>query len=511
MGALRDGRKPRQVPPRTDQARGTNRTASLKFSGQSPVSAAGLLSVQALAGNRAATRLAQGNGGHLAVQREGGGSGVGVQEREAPSLQEQVDQFVAGHGPPVEEGALPAPQNVEKAKEEVSGAQSEVGDLGVGRGGPLEEWVRREQGGAGGAEQAVSEIQESRGDLNLDSPSPQGRTEPTKLSRGQRFKKAMSNFGTSAKEKLGAFGGWAWGGLKDFGNWASGGLKGLGKSIAGAFDREGRHDKAAMGAAAGGIGAPLVGHAGDVMTVGSSVVDNPATNWSANLVGGSGAVDKLQGAGSAIGHTGSEASSAGSNAPTLEHPGDFAHSFTAGGFELAHSIASVAGLFFSALKAAFDIRSLVSSIRVIRGLKKAKQDAIGSGASPNLVHAVDYAIRQKYEKVIKRAIGAAAALATVGVGLAILIANPVGAGLAAMILGGIGAGVFLYKLGRFIYKKIRDRQGKKRGDMARLLFNQLRTHDALARDAVRALHLDPDTLADDPKGYDKIFRKLKSA
>jgi hypothetical protein len=151
-------------------------------------------------------------------------------------------------------------------------------------------------------------------------------------------------------------------------------------------------------------------------------------------------------------------------------------------------------------------------VRVIKGLKDAKRAAARAGASPDLVEAVDYAIRQKYEKLIKRALGAAVTLAAVGTALAILIANPVGASLAAVILGGIGAGFFLYKLGRWAWKKWKTEiLGEKRKKMAQRLYNQLRTEDVLAVEAVRSLHLVPETLRHTPDGPRLIARKLKSA
>lgn len=195
-------------------------------------------------------------------------------------------------------------------------------------------------------------------------------------------------------------------------------------------------------------------------------------------------------------------------------------SATAGGFELAHQIAGVAGIFFSALKAALDIRSLVSSIRVLRDLKKAKKEAAKAAdefwgdpeAKKEVVAMVDYAIRQKYEKVIKRAIGTVTTLAALGTALAILIANPVGASLAAIIIGGLGASVFVYKIGRWAWKKWKTESlGKKRGEIARKLHAQISLGDSLAIEAVRALHLDPDVVAGSPNGAALIKRKLKSS
>jgi hypothetical protein len=174
--------------------------------------------------------------------------------------------------------------------------------------------------------------------------------------------------------------------------------------------------------------------------------------------------------------------------------------------------ASVVGIFFSSIKAALDLRSVLSTVRVLKGLRDAERAAVEAGADPLVVEAVKYAIHQKYEKLVKRALGATVALATLGAGLAVLIANPAGAALAAVILGGVGAGFFLYKLGRWAWKKWKTKTlGVKRKEMARALFNHLRLGDQLAVAAVRSLHLDPDAIALAPHGAALIERKLKSA
>ncbi|HTW97959.1 MAG TPA: hypothetical protein VMD59_04240 [Acidimicrobiales bacterium] len=172
---------------------------------------------------------------------------------------------------------------------------------------------------------------------------------------------------------------------------------------------------------------------------------------------------------SQIGHDASTAATSSTDA-TLEHPSELIHSFGAGGLELAHQVASVVGIFFSRLEAALDLRSLIGSVRA------AKAEVLALPAAGSLVEAIDYAIRQKYEKIVKRAFGAAAALAGLGVGLAILITNPVGAALAAMIIGGVGAAAFAYKIGRWAWKKWRTKDlGQKRKDIATLLYKQART------------------------------------
>jgi hypothetical protein len=261
----------------------------------------------------------------------------------------------------------------------------------------------------------------------------------------------------------------------------------------------------------------VAGHLGYALAAGQGIVENRFTEGTARMVGGATAAHQVRETGGQIGQVGQAASP---TSATLEHPGDFAHSFTAGGFELAHQIAGVVGIFFSALKAALDIRSLVSSVRVIRALKEAKEEARGQiddlspdpDANKEVIEMIDYAIRQKYEKVIKRAIGSVTALAALGTALAILIANPVGAPLAAVIIGALGASVLVYKIGRWGWKKWQTQTlGKKRAGIAHALYAQVMLDNDLAVEAVRALHLDPDVVKRTPNGGALILRKLKSA
>jgi hypothetical protein len=261
----------------------------------------------------------------------------------------------------------------------------------------------------------------------------------------------------------------------------------------------------------GGIGAPVLGHTSDVLATTQGVVDNPVTADIAGSLGGHEASKGVHEAGAAIGGA---RESTEATTTTLDHPAEFGRSVTGGGFEALHAVASVVGIFFSALKAALDFRSLVSSIRVYRALKQARAQARVLGTTPTLVEAVEYAIKQKYEKIFKRAFGTAVALAALGTGLAILIANPVGASLAALIIGGIGASMFVYKVGRWAWKKWATQTlGEKRQKMASRLYNQMLTNDVMALEAVRSLHLDPVEVrqAGDTKGPALIFRKLRSA
>jgi hypothetical protein len=430
------------------------------------------------AGNRAVTGTVQRlreHGGSRPVQRgptdvltEPASEEVGS----GPSMQRVIDEQVNAL-PPVEDGPLVEPEQATRAQEQVDAARDDVQELGGVDNDSVRPWVEKDVGAGGeDVKPVVEEIQGSQGDLDLPAP--------TKPSLGSRIKSGVGR----------AFG-WMGGKLSSGGKWigkqASDAGSAIKTSFQTAFGREGRRDKGALGQAVAGIAVPVGGHGASVMNAGQQVVDNPATQGAAKLVDGAGAAQKVGHVGESVGR---------------------AQSAAAGGLEIAHHVAAVVGPFFAAIKAALDIRSVVSTMRVIKGLKEAKRTALQSGASPRLVEAVDYAIRQKYEKVIKKALGAAVALAALGVGLAILIANPVGAALAALIIGGLGAGVFLYKLGRWLWKK---RPGEKRNDMAKRLYHQMRTGDVVALDAIRALHLDPNQLRASGRGPELIARKLKSA
>jgi hypothetical protein len=346
---------------------------------------------------------------------------------------------------------LPAAAQVQEARQEADAVQGDLPELGADAQAGLGDWQRDELSGGQAppdARPVVDELARAGGEADLPAPAKPGRL--------ARAGKAVSSFFSGVGNKLSA----------------------AGRAIKGAFSRENRHDVGAKAPTVAGLGAPIAGH----------VQDGSVASQFTGLT------------------------QAAPAPKTLEHTGDFARSFTSGTFEVVHQVAAVAGIFFSGLKAALDLKSLVSSIRVIRALKEAKRTALATGASRGVVDAVDYAIRQKYEKVIKRAIGATTALAALGVGLAILIANPVGASLAAVIIGGLGLGVFLYKIGRWGWKKWGSKSlGEKRNQMAERLYNQIRTGDVGAREAVRALHLDPTEVAASPGGMALIERKLKSA
>ena len=527
-------------------------TTALRAPGRGPHA---LLMLQRQAGNRAAV---------AAVQRNGGGESAVAAPSEAlaeEALGANVEEEIArqvGQLPPLEDVPV-TENNVQDGVNEANAVRSGVDELGVGQSGALADWSRREF--ADGAEVDRSVVEELQGAQAEVAPSPAAKPSRAALAlaavsrTGNRIAGAGRRLGGQAVagarwagskavagarwagskavagarwagSKAVAGARWAgskavagarWAGSKAVagarwaGSKAAAGASWLGAKIAGGAGAawgaiksekeklstpEGRRDRGGQAQAVGGIASPMAGHA-------QELIDNPVTEGTAHLYGQS-AVEQVHKAGESMSAT----------STTLEHPEEFAHSFTSGAAEALHAVASVVGIFFSALKAAVDFRSLVSSIRVYRALKRARASARVWGSSPALVEAVEYALKQKYEKIFKRAFGVAMALAALGVGLAVLIANPVGASLAAVIIGGIGASMFLYKMGRKAWKKWgTNTLGQKRLDMAKHLYNQMRSRDVLALEAVRSLHLDPEAVAaaGATKGPNLIFRKLKSA
>lgn len=468
------------------------------------------------AGNRAMSKALG-----VAVQRQGGessgqGSALAPPGPDRPAslqapggeaaagerIQHEIDRQVAAL-PGLDERAVPEPQQVEQGRVEASQVSADLGELGLADNAPLGRFLEAQMGGGGrAAPPVVEELRQGPGPVDAS---------PARPSLGSRIWAGLGSAASWVGKK--ASGAADWIGEKASG--AKRSMAGAWSSLKSAFRRENRHDVGAKAPIVGSVGSLAGSHASTVLGAVTPVVDNPATEGAANLVShGSG--EQLQHVGSQIGQAGHDAGNAATNgtSATLEHPSEFLHSFGSGGLELLHQVASVVGVFFSGLKAAIDLKSLVSSVRVLKALKAARAEALALPAPERLVQAIDYAIRQKYEKIVKRAFGAAAALAALGVGLAILIANPVGAALAAMIIGGVGATVFLYKIGRWAWKKWGSKNlSEKRKEIATLLYNQVRTGDVTARDAVRALHLDVDEVLAPAReqGIGMIMRKLKSA
>lgn len=448
-----------------------------------------LLQLQRQAGNRAVTRLIEGSAGPsasalLPIQRAGGG---GVALAPPPLLSERHRMADAQAAVQQEVGHLPEELGPEKGPDESQAqvasreadAMSKEAPQFVPDDPAIVAWVKAQQAGGGGAQleqqgallqelQAGKDAESEAGHEGTFAPELFGEPKAAPPGRMARAGAALRDAGSSIKRGLTTAGGAVKSGLSSLGGSIGRGLSSAGRGIKGLFTR----DTGSKAIAGGGAAAA---------TVKQGVVEAaPAT---------------------------------------FAQPSDLAQSVASGGLELAHAIAALVGMFFSTLKASFDIKSLVSSVRVVQGLKKARAEAKERAQSilgpdedaEKIVEMIDYAIRQKYQKIIKRAIGAAVALAVVGTSLAILIANPVGAPIAALVLGVAGLSMTVYKLARGAWKWKNDTKGKERLSMAGKLYDQLKRGDPLAVAAVRALHLDPDKVARDPHGYSLIFRKLKSA
>ena len=168
----------------------------------------------------------------------------------------------------------------------------------------------------------------------------------------------------------------------------------------------------------------------------------------------------------------------------------------------------VVNIIFGAITAIFDFRAGFSSVD--KGvdlelmLEKAEQEADEEGYDPEVIKAVRYAIEQKYSKFYKRhlagltglaATGASIAIVAAGGGIAALLAsNPVGWGIAVGLIG-LGAlyglGLFIYKIGRWIFKKKKGILGKKRNQMAAVLFDKMTHGDEIAIKALSILGVKP--------------------
>lgn len=421
----------------------------------------------------------------LPVQRAGEGGG-GVALAPPPLLSER--QRMAQVGPLVQQevGGLPEDlgskgpdeSRAQEAAKEAEAMSREAPDF-VPNDASFLAWLNAQQKGGGGPElqgqgALLRELGAGKEEALEDSgegtfaPELFGESEPKPAQPGR-----LARAGRAVKGFFGRVGHGIKGGLSKAGSSIKGGASRAGGAIKEYFSRTEVRDKGQGGIAGGGAVATTVKE--------GAVQAAPAT---------------------------------------FARPEDFAQSFTSGGIELAHAIAGFVSIFFSALKAAVDIRSLVSSVKVVQALKKAKQQAkeqaesfAGAGGDAQaMVDMIDYAIRQKYKKIIKRAIGAAVALATVGVALAVLIANPVGASVAALAIGAVSIGMLVYRLGRAGWKRwISKDKGDKRARMASKLHLQCQAGDPLAIEAVRSLHLDPNKVGRSPNGDLMIMRKLKSA
>jgi hypothetical protein len=403
-----------------------------------------LLALQRTAGNRAIAGLLAQGRSPLNIQRLAGDA----PERPEGGVNSAAASAVAVL-PDLDDGGQVPAGPVAEGRELADESREDVADPALAGSPALQEWLSKDLGAQPGLENDVRELASANQEAS-------GQTE-SKPAEGATPKPGLLS-------RMG-------GGLKSFGRSIGGFFKGLVSS------------RSTKGVATGAQGLAQGGSA--MVSNAAQTVSNPASLAAASLIGGSGASQKASDLGSQLSDTAK-----------------------GGAGELTHLAGLVAGMFFSAIKAAVDGRALFRSISILRGLKRAKAEALATGADPALVEAVDYAVRQKYQKAIKRAIGMAAALASLGIGLAVLLANPVGAGLAALIIGGIGVSMMVYKIGRYAFKK---KRGEKRKLMAGRLFAALKNGDSFAVAAVRELHLDPEAIRQHPKGEAEIFRKLRSA
>jgi hypothetical protein len=321
------------------------------------------------------------------------------------------------------------------------------------------------------------------------APAPQGGAGPAPVaarSRWQGFKEGVGGVGQSISQGASS----AWRGIKSGGtrakNWMS--------SALGLDTREKRHDK----------GAKVAPIAGGVANEVSTWAHAPGATQDMLLTAGTSEV------------AGGQANSGATGLDASGHTSTWFGTVANGTLEVIHQVGSVVGIFFSAIRAALDVKSAWSSYKVSKALRAAEAQAASGNVNPVIRSAVQYAINQKYAKFKKRALRATLALATLGTAIAILVANPVGAALAASILAAIGLAWGLRRLFHWVRKKWWAKPGEGKGVarryQSRQLYDGLVTNDPLARSAIEALHLDPNEVkaAGPSGGVDLIFRKLKS-
>jgi hypothetical protein len=141
--------------------------------------------------------------------------------------------------------------------------------------------------------------------------------------------------------------------------------------------------------------------------------------------------------------------------------------------------------------------SLVSSAKKSSKLSSlAAQEAGAGDGNQDLSGALNYAASQKKEKAIKKGVGFAGSAASAAgsvIGLmmlaGMLASNPVG--WALLIAGGtVAGGMIAYRVGRMVWKRIKENRGKVRGEMALKLYNGVLAGNTRAIKAVQELGLD---------------------
>jgi hypothetical protein len=182
-------------------------------------------------------------------------------------------------------------------------------------------------------------------------------------------------------------------------------------------------------------------------------------------------------------------------------------------------------IFFSAIAAALDFRAASKSADIAHMLKQVAAKAKADGGDPAVIGAIEYAIKQKETKKVRRYITAFAGLASLGGGIALtaggalgavalgalLASNPVGWGIALGLVGigaVVGIGMLCYKLFRRATKK---NPGKQREEMATRLYDAwIPRGDALARTAIQKLNLNPEEMRLASLGAKKDKARVRS-
>lgn len=156
-----------------------------------------------------------------------------------------------------------------------------------------------------------------------------------------------------------------------------------------------------------------------------------------------------------------------------------------GSATLVSQMTAIANIIFAPIDAVLNTKAAIRSGQKISSLEALAQRAKNQGHDEVLVDAIQYAISQKYKKMIARLASLCANLVTFGTSVAVLatggaialLSNPVGwsilTGIAAAgIL--IASAVTLYYIGRWIWKKCRGTLGVLRRQMAITLFEKLK-------------------------------------
>ncbi|HZT67030.1 MAG TPA: hypothetical protein VFA11_14675 [Acidimicrobiales bacterium] len=465
-----------------DSGRDSDRDVDERPPRQDDGAGAGVLGLQATAGNQAVGSVL---GAHRASAREEVGattSGPGATTTLDPQARALVDQFVhqqVSSLPDIDENVIPDGAEVEQVRSEGEAMGRELEEIGVRNNAPLAELLQKEAG---------------------DDLEPKPAPAPAGPGRWERFKAGVSGLGSSIGGGISSLGSSIKSGASRAGSaiktskvgkffsrgWAA--ISGK-KTAAAENDRKYWKDKGALAPVVGTVGVVGLKHSDQVLTGAKDVADNPGTTAAADAL---------------TGHHG-QVSAAGSAVDAAS---------SSDGLHVVAHVVPVLNLLVGGIRAMIDIRAVWRTGRSIWDLYETrKKAALDANHDPEVVKAIDYALRQKYQKLFKRSLSAAAGIAAIGVTIAVLASNPVGWGVLAALglaFSLVGLAMAGWKLARKIYKTVKKTKGVTRGSVARLLFRKLQAGDPLARQAVINLHLDPDVVATDDSGVQLIERKLKS-